>query len=103
MHSVVPRYTVEYVVVGLSFTNFKSSVLNMLSTSWSQKVLFGYLKKNQSTPRPSEHPPAMGEKMHCPNLCGVSRPSRLLIVVVRRSLLVRRPGVSKIRPLADEA
>ena len=23
----------------------------------------GYLKKNQSAPRPSEHPPVMGEKM----------------------------------------
>ena len=23
----------------------------------------GFLKKNQNTPRPSEHPPVMGEKM----------------------------------------
>ena len=27
------------------------------------KFDFLYLKKNQSTPRPSEHPPVMGEKM----------------------------------------
>ena len=26
-------------------------------------VLFLFLKKNQNTPRPSEHPPVMGEKM----------------------------------------
>ena len=29
-------------------------------------IMFGdvlFLKKNQSTPRPSEHPPVMGEKM----------------------------------------
>ena len=26
-------------------------------------VVFCFLKKNQSTPRPSEHPPVMGEKM----------------------------------------
>ena len=26
-------------------------------------VVIWYLKKNQSTPRPSEHPPVMGEKM----------------------------------------
>ena len=25
--------------------------------------LHGFLKKNQSTPRPSEHPPVIGEKM----------------------------------------
>ena len=26
-------------------------------------VVLLYLKKNQNTPRPSEHPPVMGEKM----------------------------------------
>ena len=26
-------------------------------------MLYSYLKKNQSTPRPSEHPPVMGGKM----------------------------------------
>ena len=39
-----------YIIINLSYYALKM-------------FLFCFLKKNQTTPRPSEHPPVMGEKM----------------------------------------
>ena len=36
-------------------------------------ILMIYLKKNQTTPRPSEHPPVMGEKMSKRLVGGIKR------------------------------
>ena len=43
------------------------------------------LKKNQSTPRPSEHPPAMGEKMS-KRLGGIKGCPRIILVGCREQV-----------------
>ena len=50
-----------YVVVIVQY-NDRSLPDNILLLLTQTPVIY-YLKKNQNTPRPSEHPPVMGEKM----------------------------------------
>ena len=48
----------------------------MILFSQSRSPAHSSLKKNQTTPRPSEHPPVMGEKMS-KRLGGIKRPLQL--------------------------
>ena len=41
----------------------RDSCILYIKCSCGSTASFFFLKKNQSTPRPSEHPPVMGEKM----------------------------------------
>ena len=54
------EYKGRYVIIALVKTPPRSYTDNAINTT---KQLLLFLKKNQTTPRPSEHPPVMGEKM----------------------------------------
>ena len=47
----------------LQVKNVDVIILEKLSNNYPSTVHTCCLKKNQTTPRPSEHPPVMGEKM----------------------------------------
>ena len=47
----------------LCIVEFTRSRRHNLLVDGTATATFAFSKKNQSTPRPSEHPPVMGEKM----------------------------------------